>query len=121
MKRQVISRKRFQLEKFLDALEAFVSTKGCYDGSTPVVHDGIAYHDDTELALALDGDREEDEDDEADEVEETDIPEDALGRLQTGFTLFGHFTLFDGQGGLDCADGETIEVSDLDEEDEDED
>jgi hypothetical protein len=112
MKRLVIPRRRFRLEAFLDALGAFARSRCGYDGPMAVVHGGVAYHDDVELAIALEEDGEIDAGD--------DIPDDPVGRLEEGLTLFGEFTLFDGQGGFECADGGTVEVPDLDEDDEDE-
>ncbi len=115
MKRQVFSRKQFRLEEFLEALQRFARSQGDYDGPMAVVRGDIAYHDDTELAIALEDDGGDDA-----EGEEADIPEDSLGRLEAGFTLFGGFTQFNGEGGFDCADGQMVEVPDLDEEDDEE-
>jgi hypothetical protein len=89
MKRQVFSRKQFRLRKFLNALAAFAQAQGDYEGPMAVVQGGIAYFDDTELAIALDENSEE----AAEGGDEgADIPEDAVARLETGFTLFGDFT-----------------------------
>jgi hypothetical protein len=95
MKRLVLSRERFRLKKFLDALEAFAQPQGDYDGPLPVVHGGIAYHDDTELAIALEGNGENDA-----EGEGAEIPEDSIGRLEKETAVPRLLAMLCGSAGL---------------------
>lgn len=110
MKQLSIKRSKFKLTQFLDALHKF-SLDHFGDGNPlPVVSGGTVYPDDLDLidALAADEDR---------AVE--GIPRSSLERLDLGLEVFGFFAISNGFDELDCADGEQVEVPDLDDEEED--
>ncbi len=112
MKQVRMKRSKFKLRKFLDALHLF-SLDHCGDGNPlPVVSGGTVYSDDFDLidALAADEDR---------SVEE--IPRSSLERLELGLKMFGMFATSNGFDEFDCADGEQVEVPNLDDEEEEED
>jgi hypothetical protein len=50
-------------------------------------------------------------------LDDEDVPDDPLERLDAGFDLFAPFAMFRDFGELACADGDVIEVPDLYEED----
>ena len=95
--------KTFDLDGFLHALHSF-SLANSGDGiPLPVVHEGTAYYDPSELESELC----------------TDIPDDSTARLKAGYTLFGLFAMYNGDNGFICADGNEVEVpSDDDDEEE---
>ncbi len=110
MKELSIKRSKFKLTQFLDALHKF-SLDHFGDGNPlPVVSGGTVYPDDLDLidALAADEDR---------SVEE--IPRSSLERLDLGLEVFGFFATANGFDEFDCADGEQVEVPNLDDEEED--
>ena len=112
MKPLSIKRSKFKLMQFLDALHNF-SLDHFGDGNPlPVVSGGTVYSDDLDLidALAADEDR---------SVEE--IPRSSLERLDLGLEVFGFFAISNGFDEFDCADGEQVEVPNLDDEEEEED
>lgn len=112
MKQLSIKRSKFKLTQFLDALHNF-SLNHCGDGNPlPVVSGGTVYSDDLDLidALAADEDR---------SVEE--IPRSSLERLEMGLKVFGFFAISNGFDEFDCADGEQVEVPNLDDEEDEED
>jgi hypothetical protein len=112
MKQVRMKRSKFKLKKFLDALHMF-SLDHCADGDPlPVVSGSTVYSDDFDLidALAADEDR---------TVEE--IPRSSLERLKMGLKVFGTFAFANGFDEFDCADGEQVEVPNLDDEEEEED
>lgn len=101
-------RSRFRLKAFLNALHKF-SLEHLGDGDPlPVVSGDTVYHDALDLAEALAAEGE-------DEIE---VPDGSLGRLEAGLTLFASFGAFNGFDGLDCADGQHVEVPCLDEDEE---
>lgn len=108
MKPMIFKRSRFKLTKFLDALHRF-SVQNLGNGNPlPVVSGETVYHDQFDLAEAL-----------ADEgQEEIEIPDDSLGRLRAGLTLYSPYAASNGFDGFDCADGQHIDVPCLDEDEE---
>jgi hypothetical protein len=54
-------------------------------------------------------------------LDDEDVPDDPLERLDDGHELFAPFAVFRDFGELACADGDVIEVPDLDEFDEEQD
>ena len=109
MKPFSIKQSKFKLTMFLDALHNF-SLNHCGDGDPlPVVSRSTVYSDDVDLidALAADEDR---------SVEE--IPRNSLERLEMGLKVFGFFAISNGFDEFDCADGEQVEVPNLDDEEE---
>lgn len=108
MKQITVKRSRFRLTRFLAALHKF-SVQNLGNGNPlPVVCADTVYYDPVDLAEALAAEGEED----------IDIPDDSLGRLDAGYTLFAMFGAFNGFDGLDCADGQHVEVPCLDDDEE---
>jgi hypothetical protein len=103
-----IKRTRFRLKAFLNVLHKFSLDHLGNGNPLPVVSCDTVYHDAVELAEALAAEGEED----------IEIPEDSLGRLEAGLTLFAPYACFDGFDGLDCVDGQHVELPCLDEDDE---
>ncbi len=108
MKPLIVNRSRFKLAEFLDTLHRF-SLDNLGDGNPlPGVSGDNVYHDDIDLIEALSSDAGE---------EFAAIPDDSLGRLEMGIQVFGMFAAFNGFDGLDCVDGQHVEVPCLDDED----
>jgi len=112
MRQFSIKRSKFKLKRFLDALHNF-SLDHCGDGNPlPVVSGGTVYSNDFDLIDALSADEDR-------SVEE--IPRSSLERLKMGLKVFGFFAISNGFDEFDCADGEQVEVPNLDDEEEEED
>lgn len=107
MKPLSIKRSKFKLTQFLDALHNFTLDHFGDGNPLPVVSGGTVYPDDLDLidALAADEDR---------SVEE--IPRSSLERLELGLEVYGCFAISNGFDQFDCADGEQVEVPNLDDE-----
>ena len=106
MKPMTFKRSRFKLKIFLDALHRF-SVQNLGNGNPLPVLSGETVHlDPIDLAEAL----------AADGQDEIEVPDDSLGRLEAGLTLYGQFAGFDGFDGFDCADGQHVDVPCLDED-----
>ena len=103
MKKLTIPRNRFNLDKFLTAIDMFTTTMGG-DESFPIVQDGVAVYD-RDLCDMMDED-------------ESEIPDDPVERLESGHTLFCQFALCRDFDLLVCVDGTEIEVPSLDEDEE---
>ncbi|MCZ2342334.1 MAG: hypothetical protein LC104_11140 [Bacteroidales bacterium] len=99
-----IPRRRFDWSAFSKAITTFATTHGLEE-AFPVVDDGrvVSWQDHREELL-------EDRDD------LVDVPNSPLERLQAGFDLFVQFTMPAGCGLMICADGNVIEVPDLDDD-----
>jgi hypothetical protein len=99
-----IPRRRFDWQAFSTAITTFAVTHGLEE-AFPVVDDGrvVLWQDHQEELL-------EDRDD----LE--DVPGSPLERLQAGFDVFVQFTMPAGRGQMTCADGNVIEVPDLDDD-----
>jgi hypothetical protein len=108
MKPITTKRSRFRLKAFLNALHK-CSLEHLGNGDPlPVVSGDTVYHDALDLAEALAAEGE-------DEIE---VPDDSLGRLAAGMTLFAPYACFNGFDGLDCTDGQHVELPCLDEDEE---
>jgi len=103
MKKLIVPRNCFNLEKFLKIVDRFTLTMGG-DESFPIVQDGVAVYD-RDLCDMMD------------EVE-SEIPDGPVGRLESGHTLFCQFALCRDFDLLACAYGTEIEVPSSDEDDE---
>ena len=101
MKKLTVPRSRFNLDKFLTAIDMFTITMGG-DESFPIVQDGVAVYD-RDLCDMMDED-------------ESEIPDDPVERLESGHTLFCQFALCRDFDLLACADGTEIEVPSPDED-----
>ncbi len=105
MKKLIVPRTQFDLDKFVKAVHDFNLSMGV-DEAFLIVEDGVAVNESDFADLLDDG--------------EAEIPNDPVDRLKAGHTLFCHFALCRDFDLLVCADGTEIEVPDLDaEEDED--
>lgn len=106
MKTTKISRAEFDWAKFAAAVTEFTQslTLGSVEPFVIVEH-GKLILDDEDLTLA----------------DDEQIPTDPNERLEAGFDLFAPFAVFRDFGELACADGDMIEVPDLDEADLEED
>lgn len=106
MKTTKISRAEFDWAKFAGAVTEFTQslTLGSVEPFVIVEH-GKLILDDEDLTLA----------------DDEQIPTDPNERLEAGFDLFAPFAVFRDFGELACADGDMIEVPDLDEADLEED
>jgi hypothetical protein len=104
----IIDRSLFDWPKFADAIGQFTASLGG-DEVFPIVEDGkvIFAADHEELTLP-------------DGMELEDISDDPIERLEAGFDLLAHFAMPQDFGEFACADGNTIEVPDLDQEEFDE-
>jgi hypothetical protein len=102
MKTLTVPRRRYDLRKFVKAVRTFTQAM---DGQEPfpIVRDGVAVFD-ADLC---------------DMLEEEEILDDPVERLEAGYTLFCQFALCRDFDLLACADGTEIEVPDLDCEDDD--
>ncbi len=104
MKTLSILRRRFDLRKFVKAIHAFTVTMDGHE-PFPVVQNGVAVFD-ADLCDMLD--------------EGEEIPDGPVKRLAAGHTLYCSFALARDFDLLACADGNEIEVPDLDCDDKDE-
>lgn len=104
MTKLTMPRNRFNLDRFLEAVDKFTISMGG-DESFPIVQDGVAVYDFNMNDMMED---------------ESEIPDDPVERLESGHTLFCQFAVCRDFDLLVCADGTEIEVPSLDEDDEEE-
>ena len=107
MKPIIVNRSRFKLAAFLDALHTFSLDHLGSGNPLPGVSGDIVYHDPIDLIEALSSDAGE---------EFAAIPDDSLGRLEKGLSIFAQGVAFNGFDGFDCVDGQHVEVPCLDDE-----
>jgi hypothetical protein len=111
MKAMTFKRSQFNLAKFLAALDEFSREHAGGGNPLPGLSGGTVYFDTIDLIEALASDK-------GDGFE--DVPDDSLGRLEMSVSIFGYFGLCNGWGGFDCADGQEVEVPNLDEDEDEE-